>query len=158
MAEQGRELTREERIAAARAKVEALKKQRAEAQAPGQTGAPAAGAGAVLDLVVNAANVGGRPLDAGQTKKVRAFGTVNQAVEIVAAPGDQENLKKLLVGISGYQNPLRGGAFQVDYRYYAEARRRLERAGYAIEETDYMGRSLREWTPQTRGWTRVKGT
>jgi hypothetical protein len=154
MAEQGRELTREEKIAAARAKVEALKQQRAE----GQTGAPAAGAGAALDLPVNAANVGGRPLDAGKTKQVRVYGTVNQAVEIVADPGDLENLKKLLVGISGYQNPLRGGAFQVDYRYYAEARRRLEQAGYAIEETDYMGRPLAGWSPQTRGWTRVEGT
>ena len=153
MAEQGRELTREEKIAAARAKVEALKQQRAE----GVAGAPAAGAGAALDLPVNAANVGGRPLDAGKTKQVLAYGTVNQAVEIVADPGDLENLKKLLVGISGYQNPLRGGAFQVDYRYYAEARRRLERAGYAIEETDYMGRPLADWSPQTRGWTRVEG-
>ena len=74
-----------------------------------------------------------------------------------ALPEDQENLRKLLGGISGYQNPLRRGAFQVDYRYYAEARRRLEQAGYEVEETDYMGRPVKDWTPFTRGWTLLEG-
>ncbi len=155
MAEGEGELSREEKIAAARARVEALKAQRAAA---GGTGPQAAAAGAAMEVPVSAANVAGRPMDRAEGRKVRAFGTINQAVDIVTAPEDTENMKKLLVGISGYQNPLRRGAFQVDYRYYAEARRRLEAAGYDIEETDYLGRPLRAWTPQTRGWTRVESS
>jgi len=156
MAEGEGELSREEKIAAARARVEALKAQRAST---GGAGAPAgATPGASLEVPVSAANVAGRPMDRAQGRTVRAFGTVNQAVDIVAAPEDTENMKKLLVGISGYQNPLRRGAFQVDYRYYAEARRRLEAAGYEIEETDALDRPLRGWSPQTRGWTRVESS
>ena len=157
MAEE-RELTREEKIAAAKARVEALKTQKAAQSA---AGAPAASATAprtaTMDVPVSAANAAGRPVERVQGKKIRAYGTVNQAVDIVAPPEDAENLKKLLSGISGYQNPLRRGAFQVDYRYYAEARRRLQAAGYEIEETDFMGRELSTWSPQTRGWTKVEG-
>lgn len=154
MAESEQELSREEKVAAARARVEALKAQRA---AVGGGGTQARSApGAAMEVPVSAANVAGRPMDRAQGRTVRAFGTINQAVDIVAAPEDTENMKKLLVGISGYQNPLRRGAFQVDYRYYAEARRRLEAAGYEIEESDYLGRPLKAWTPQTRGWTRVE--
>ncbi len=154
MAEQERELTPEEKIAAAKARVEAMKAQRSAQGAPAKTAAPPT---ASLEVPVSAANVAGRPVDRVQGRKIRAYGTVNQAVDIVAAPEDTENLRKLLSGISGYQNPLRPGAFQMDYRYYAEARRRLEAAGYEIEETDYMGRPIRSWSPQTRGWTRVAG-
>jgi len=110
-----------------------------------------------MDVPVSAANAAGRPVERVQGKKIRAYGTVNQAVDIVAPPEDAENLKKLLSGISGYPNPLRRGAFQVDYRYYAEARRRLQAAGYEIEETDFMGRELSTWSPQSRGWTKVEG-
>ncbi len=154
MAEQERELTPEEKIAAAKARVEAMKAQRSAQGAPAKTAAPPT---ASLEVPVSAANVAGRPVDRVQGRKIRAYGTVNQAVDIVAAPEDAENLKKLLSGISGYQNPLRPGAVQMDYRYYAEARRRLEAAGYEVEESDYMGRPIRSWTPQTRGWTRVAG-
>jgi len=105
-----------------------------------------------MDVPVSAANAAGRPVERVQDKKIRAYGTVNQAVDIVAPPEDAENLKKLLSGISGYQNPLRRGTFQVDYRYYAEARRRLQAAGYEIEETDFMGRELSTWSPQTRDY------
>ncbi len=157
MAEE-RELTREEKIAAAKARVEALKTQKAAQSA---AGAPAASATppqtTTMDVPVSAANAAGRPVERVQDKKIRAYGTVNQAVDIVAPPEDAENLKKLLSGISGYQNPLRRGAFQVDYRYYAEARRRLQAAGYEVEETDFMGRPLTTWSPQSRGWTKVEG-
>ena len=157
MAEE-RELTREEKIAAAKARVEALKALKA---APAAADAPAVPAAAppatTMDVPVSAANAAGRPAERVQGKKIRAYGTVNQAVDIVAPPEDVENLKKLLSGISGYQNPLRRGAFQMDYRYYAEARRRLQAAGYEVEETDFMDRPLTTWSPQTRGWTKVEG-
>jgi hypothetical protein len=156
MAEGEGELSREEKIAAARARVDALKAQRA---ATGGTAAPGGAPGAAMEMPISAANVAGRPMDRmAEGRKVQAFGTINQAVDIIAAPEDSENMKKLLVGISGYQNPLRRGAFQVDYRYYAEARRRLEAAGYQVEESDSLDRPLRSWTPQTRGWTRVESS
>jgi len=153
-----RELTPQEKIAAAKARVEALKAQRAAQAAAGAPAPTAPAAGKHLDVPVSAANAAGRPVERVQGRKVRAYGTVNQAVDIVAPPEDADNLKKLLAGISGYQNPLRPGAFQVDYRYYQEARRRLEAAGYAVEESDFMGRPLGAWTPHSRGWTRVEGT
>lgn len=156
MAEE-KELSREEKIAQLRAKAEALKKQRAATGAPGAAaGAPG---GAAFEVPVSAANPAGRPVDraAAAGKKIRAYGTVNQGVDIHADPSELENLKKLLTGISGYQNPLRRGMIQVDYRYYAEARRRLEQAGYEVEETDFMGRPLRDWSPESRGWTLVEG-
>ncbi|MGH2348666.1 MAG: hypothetical protein ACRDFT_04270, partial [bacterium] len=80
---------------------------------------------------------------------------VTQGVEFRGDRTEDENLKKLLGGIGAYPNPLRAGSWQVDYRYYAEARRRLEQAGYEIEESDFLGRPLREWSPQTRGWTKT---
>lgn len=152
-----RELTPEEKIAAAKARVEALKAQRAAQAAAGAPAPATAAPGKQLDVPVSAANAAGRPVERVQGRTVRARGTVNQAVDIIAPPEDAENLRKLLAGISGYQNPLRRGAFQVDYRYYQEARRRLEAAGYKVEESDFMGRPLAAWTPQTRGWTRVEG-
>ncbi|MDQ7849432.1 MAG: hypothetical protein QN152_13535 [Armatimonadota bacterium] len=152
-----RELTPQEKIAAARARVEALKAQRAAQAAAGAPAASTTTPGKHLDVFVSAANAAGRPVERVQGRTVRACGTVNQAVDIVAAPEDADNLKKLLAGISGYQNPLRRGTFQVDYRYYQEARRRLEAAGYTVEENDFMDRPLAAWTPQTRGWTRVEG-
>jgi len=155
MAEE-RELSREEKIAAARAKVEAIKRQRAAAQAGQAVAAPQAAAARTLEVPVSSVNPGGRPVDTIEGRTVVAYGTVNQAVDIVGGPEDQENLKKLLGGISGYPNPLRRNAIQVDYRYYREARRRLEAAGYRVEERDYLGRPLSEWTPERRGWTRVE--
>jgi hypothetical protein len=85
-----------------------------------------------------------------------AVGTVNQAVEIQADPGEEANLRKLLGGLGAYPNPLRGGAWQVDYRYWQEAKRRLQAAGYKVESRDYLGRSLDEWDPVTRGWARAE--
>jgi hypothetical protein len=44
----------------------------------------------------------------------------------------------------------------VDYRYWQEAKRRLQAAGYKVESRDYLGRSLDEWDPVTRGWARAE--
>ena len=112
----------------------------------------------MVDTPVSAINAAGRPAVKPQNPKIRAYGTVNQTVEITGEKSEEENLKKLLGGLGGYPNPLRAGAWQLSYRYFAEARRRLEQAGYEIEETDYADRPLKAWTPQTRGWTRVQGS
>jgi hypothetical protein len=91
-----------------------------------------------------------------QAPALEAYGTINNSVEIRGEPGENENLKKLLGGLGAYQNPLRGDAWQVDYRYYAEARRRLEAAGYTLAEKDFLERSINAWSPASRGWTRVQ--
>ncbi len=148
--------SREEKIAALRAKVEAMKAARAAA-AGGQptTAAPPA---ATVEVPVSSLNPGGRPGTPPQTATIEALGTVNHSVELRAAATEDDNIKKLLGGLGAYQNPLRGGVWQLDYRYYAEARRRLEAAGYTISERDYLGRPLKEWQPAARGWTRVRPT
>jgi hypothetical protein len=101
-------------------------------------------------------NPGGRPGTPPQALALEAFGTLNQSVEIRADAVEADNLKKLLGGLGAYQNPLRGDVWQIDYRYYAEARRRLEAAGYTLTEKDYLGRPLTAWNPTARGWTRVE--
>ena len=147
--------SREELLAAIKAKADAMRAARATA---GPQATKPAEASAVAETPVSAINAAGRPAAKPQNPKLRAFGLVNQAVEITADKSEEENLKKLLGGLGGYPNPLRGGAWELSYRYYAEARRRLAQAGYEIEETDYAGRPLTAWTPQTRGWTRVQGS
>ncbi|MCS7236545.1 MAG: hypothetical protein RMM30_11310 [Armatimonadota bacterium] len=117
---------------------------RAAAQAP------------TVPVPVASHNPGGSPITAPANPNLVAVGTVNQAVEIQADPTEEANLRKLLGGLGAYQNPLRRGAWQVDYRYWKEARRRLEAAGYKVEGRDYMGRPLDEWDPLTRGWVRVE--
>ncbi len=148
--------SREELLAAIKAKADAIRAQR------GATGGvqptKVTEAGGALETPVSAINAAGRPAAKPQSPKIRAYGTVNQTVEITAEKSEEENLKKLLGGLGAYANPLRKGAWQLSYRYYAEGRRRLEQAGYEIEETDYIGRPLKEWAPQTRGWTRVQGS
>ncbi len=160
----GPEMSREEKIAAARAKAEAMKAQRAAGApapaGPGQGGAgqaaPPAPAPAkpVVPGKATSANPGGAPVAAPQNPKVEAFGTITQSVELRAEASEAQNLERLLGGLGLYRNPLRG-TWQLDYRYFAEARKRLEAAGYRIEGRDYLGRSLDEWTPHTRGWTRL---
>ncbi len=147
--------SREEILAAIKAKADAIRAARATA-APGK--ADAVTPTAVAETPVSALNAAGRPAVKPQNPKVRVVGTLNQAVEFTAEKSEEENLKKLLGGLGAYANPLRGGAWEVSYRYYPEARQRLEQAGYTIEETDYLGRPLKDWTPQTRGWTRVQGS
>jgi hypothetical protein len=147
--------SREEKIAALRAKVEAMKAARAAAAGGGQPAAAAAPAASV-EVPVSSLNPGGRPGAPPKAATIEAFGTVNHSVELRAAATEDDNIKKLLGGLGAYQNPLRGGVWQLDYRYYAEARRRLEAAGYTITERDYLGRPLKEWQPAARGWTRVR--
>lgn len=101
-------------------------------------------------------NPGATPLTAPANPRVRAFGTINQGVEIACDPSEVPNLRKLLGGIGAYQNPLRQNRFQVDYRYWEEARKRLSAAGYQIEQEDFLGRPLDEWDPLTRGWVRAE--
>jgi len=155
------ELTREQKIAALKAKADALKAARAMPEAAG-AGKPAAAkaAGAApnaVEVPVSAMNPGGRPGALPQASSVEVYGTINNSVEIRGQASEDENLKKLLGGLGAYQNPIRRNAWQVDYRYYAEARRRLEAAGYKVTEKDFLGRSIAGWSPTTRGWTRVEG-
>jgi len=101
-------------------------------------------------------NPGASPLSPLANPHLVAVGTVNQGVEIQADPSEEANLRKLLGGLGAYPNPLRRGHWQVDYRYWREAQRRLQAAGYKVEGRDYMGRPLEEWDPLTRGWVRVE--
>lgn len=144
--------SREEILAAIKAKADAIRAQRtAAAGAP--EAAPEAGApGPTLDTFVSSLNAAGRPAAAPQQPKLRAYGSVNYAVEIQCETTERENLRKILGGISAYENPLRGGAFTIDYRYYAEARSRLQRAGYEIEEEAFGPVRPGEWTPRRGGW------
>ncbi len=148
--------SREELLAAIKAKADAMRAARATSGGPEAT--KPAQPGATLETPISAINAAGRQAGKPQNPKIRALGTVNQAVELVAEKSEEENLKKLLGGLGGYANPLRGGAWELSYRYYPEGRRRLEQAGYEVEEADYAGRPLKGWTPQTRGWTRVQGS
>jgi hypothetical protein len=89
-----------------------------------------------------------------QNPKVEAFGTITQSVELRCEATETQNIERLLGGLGLYRNPLRG-AWQLDYRYYAEARKRLQAAGYEVVGRDYLGRPLEQWAPHTRGWTRL---
>jgi len=144
--------SREELLAAIKAKADAMRAARATGGP--QTAKPEAAA--ALETPVSAINAAGRPAVKPQSPKIRAYGTVNQTVEIQTEKTEEENIKKLLGGLGVYANPVRGGAWQISYRYYPEARQRLSQAGYEIEETDYAGRPLTAWTPKSRGWTRVQ--
>jgi hypothetical protein len=168
------EMTREEKIAAARAKAEAIKAQRAAAAAPAtpppaaaSRPAPAApgAAGAARPATAAARpapapqrswatseNPGGQPIVPPQNPTVQAFGTVTQSIELRCESTEDQNIRRLLGGLGAYRNPLRG-VWQLDYRYYAEALKRLTEAGYRVEGKDYLGRPLDRWTPATRGWT-----
>ena len=160
MAEEPRELTRDEKIAALKAKADALKAARAAAAAtpgaPAQAAKVATGAASTVEVPVSSLNPGGRPGTPPKAAAVEAYGTINNSVEIRGDASEGENLKKLLGGLGAYENPLRTNAWQVDYRYYAEARRRLEAAGYTVTEKDFLGRPIANWSPTSRGWTRVQ--
>lgn len=146
--------SRDELLAAIKAKADAIRAQRAAAT-PTQTPQPGAPAPTV-ETFVSALNAAGRPAAAPQSREVRAFGSVNSGVELVGEPTEEENLRKLLGGIGAYQNPLRRGTFQIDYRYYAEAKGRLERAGYQIEESQFDRVAPGAWSPIRGGWTRTE--
>ncbi len=160
----GEESSRDDKMAAIRARAEALRAARAGGTTgPAVTAAPGAPAKAApakpaasLEVPVSSVNPGGRPGVAPQAIALEAHGTINNSVEIRGETGENENLKKLLGGLGAYQNPLRSNAWQVDYRYYAEARRRLQAAGYTVTEKDFLGRPIATWSPTSRGWTRVQ--
>jgi hypothetical protein len=151
------EMSREEKIAAAKAKAEAMKAQRAAQPAAPATPAPPAASGAAkpaAPALATSDNPGGQPVQAPQNAKIQATGTINQSVELRCDSTEDQNVRRLLGGIGAYHNPLRG-AWQVDYRYYAEALKRLTAAGYQVEGKDYLGRPLEQWAPARRGWTRI---
>jgi len=148
--------SREEILAAIKAKAEAIRAQRAAAAArPEQQTAAPTGAAPTLDAFVSSLNAAGRPAAAPQNAQLQAFASVNYGVEITCAPTEEDNLRKILGGIGAYQNPLRGGAFQIDYRYYTEAKARLARAGYTVEEREFGPLHLGTWTPMRGGWSKV---
>jgi hypothetical protein len=160
MADEAGQQSRDEKVAALRAKVEAMKAARAAAQTAAPGAAPRAAAqvaaSSALDVPVSSLNPGGRPGAPPRAPALTARGTINSSVEIRGAASEDDNLKKLLGGLGAYQNPVRGNAWQIDYRYYAEARRRLEAAGYQITEHDYLNRPIKDWSPTSRGWTRTQ--
>lgn len=160
--------SREDKLAQIRARAEALRAARAAPAASTAAPTPAEAAPAKpvragpaapapgIEVPVSSPNPGGRPAAPPQVPALEASGTPNQSVEIRADPSESENIKKILGGLGAYQNPLRGNAWQIDYRYFAEARRRLEAAGYVIAERDFLGRPLSTWSPASRGWTLVE--
>jgi len=127
--------SREEVLAAIKAKADAIRAQRAAAEAKPEAAAAPTKDAAPLETFVSSLNA-----------------AVNFAVEIVGEKSEEENLRKLLGGIGAYQNPVRGGSFTVDYRYYAEAKRRLEHGGYTIGEDQFGPVKPSEWNPLTGGW------
>lgn len=148
------EMNREEKIAAARAKAEALKAQRAAAGATPGAGTQAKAPATAAKAWATSENPGGTPPAPPQNPKVRALGTITQSVELQCESSEDQNIRKILGGLGAYKNPLRG-AWQIDYRYYAEALTRLQAAGYQVEGRDYLGRPLEQWAPEKRGWTRL---
>ncbi|GBD28056.1 hypothetical protein HRbin31_00068 [bacterium HR31] len=154
-----KEAERKRLIEEAKARWAARKAEGGAAGAPAaarpQEARPAAQAPSV-PVPVASHNPGGSPISPPANPNLVAVGTINQAVEIQADPAEDANLRKLLGGLGAYPNPLRRGAWQVDYRYWKEAKRRLEAAGYKVEARDYMGRPLDEWEPLTRGWVRAE--
>jgi len=149
--------SREEILAAIKAKADAIRAQRTTAPKPAQPGTAQPGPpGATLETFVSAINAAGRPAAAPQSAKVRAYASVNSGVEIQSAASEAENLRRLLGGIGAYENPVRAGAFQIDYRYYAEAKTRLERAGYQIEEDEFGPLDLSKWNPVRAGWSKTE--
>lgn len=145
--------SREEILAAIKAKAEAIRAQRAAAQA-GQA-APAAAAPPAFETPVSALNAAGRPAGKPTGTTVRAFATVTQGVELTVDKTEEENIKKLLGGLGVYLNPLRR-VWQIDIRYYAEAKARLQQAGYQVEESQYGRVPLAGWTPHRGGWSKVE--
>ncbi len=145
--------SREEILASIKAKADAIRAQRAAEAAKPAGPTPAAGpAAAAVETFVSSLNAAGRPAGAPTNAQLRAYGSVNFAVEIVGEKSEEENLRKLLGGIGAYQNPVRAGAFTIDYRYYAEAKRRLERGGYTITEDQFGPVKTGEWKPVRGGW------
>jgi len=148
--------SREEILAAIKAKADAIRAQRAAATSKGEPPAAGPSAPAALETPVSALNAAGRPAGKAQNVKVRARGTVTMGVEIRVERTEEENIRKLLGGLGAYASPLTAGAWQLDYRYYEEAKARLRQAGYEVEDELYTGQPLSAWTPHRGGWSRVE--
>jgi hypothetical protein len=146
--------SREEILAAIKAKADAIRAQRAATQAKPE-GAAAPAQPAAVETFVSSLNAAGRPAGAPTNPQLRAYGSVNFAVEIVGDKSEEENLRKLLGGIGAYQNPVRGGAVTIDYRYYSEAKRRLEHSGYTITEDQFGPVTPARWDPLAGGWSMI---
>lgn len=147
--------SREEILAAIKAKADAIRAQRAAA-AKGEQPAQATAPAATLETPVSAVNAAGRPAGKPTSPKIRALATVTQGIEIAADKVEDENIRKLLGGLGAYQSPLHPGVWQLDYRYYDEAKRRLTQGGYEIEEDQYGRIPLSKWTPHLGGWSKVE--
>ena len=147
--------SREEILAAIKAKADAIRAQRATT-VKGEPSAPAGAPSATLETPVSAVNAAGRPAAKPTSPKITALATVTQGVEIAADKAEDENLRKLLGGLGAYQNPLHPGIWQLDYRYYDEAKRRLKQAGYEVEEDQYGNIPLSKWSPHLWGWSKVE--
>ena len=147
--------SREEILAAIKAKADAIRAQRATT-VKGEPSAPADAPSATLETPVSAVNAAGRPAAKPTSPKITALATVTQGVEIAADKAEDENLRKLLGGLGAYQNPLHPGIWQLDYRYYDEAKRRLKQAGYEVEEDQYGNIPLSKWSPHLWGWSKVE--
>ncbi len=147
--------SREEILAAIKAKADAIRAQRA-ATVKGDQPATVAAPAATLETPVSAVNAAGRPVGKPASPKIRALATVTQGVEIASDKVEDENIRKLLGGLGAYQSPLHPGIWQLDYRYYDEAKRRLTQAGYEIEEDQYGSIPLTKWTPHLGGWSKVE--
>ncbi len=147
--------SREEILAAIKAKADAIRAQRAAAT-KGEQSTQAAVPAATLETPVSAGNAAGRPAGKPTNPKVRAYATVTQGVELSADKTEDENIRKLLGGLGVYQNPLRASVWQLEYRYYEEAKRRLTQAGYEMEEDQFGRIPLKSWTPHRGGWSKVE--
>src|SRR5437667_6671077 len=147
--------SREEILAAIKAKADARRGHRA-ATAKGDHPAGATAPPATLETPVSAVNAAGRPAGKPTSPKITALATVTQGLELAADKAEDENIRKLLDGLGAYQTPLHPGIWQLDYRYYDEAKRRLKQAGYEIEEEQYGNIPLSKWTPHLWGWSKVE--
>ncbi len=148
--------SREEILAAIKAKADAIRAQRTAAAVKGEQPAAVPSTATALETPVSALNAAGRPAGKAQNAKVSARGTVTMGVEIRAERTEEENIKKLLGGLGAYASPLTAGTWQLDYRYYHEAKARLQQAGYEVADELYTGQPLAAWTPHRGGWSRVE--
>src|SRR5438876_11636303 len=147
--------SREEILAAIKAKADAIREARS-ATVKRDHPAAAAAPTATLETPGSAVNAAGQPAGKPTSPNNTALATVTQGVELATDKAEDENIRKLLGGLGAYQDPLHPGIWQLDYRYYDEAKRRLKQAGYEIEEDQYGNIPLSKWTPHLWGWSKVE--
>src|SRR2546422_10809875 len=108
--------SREEILAAIKAKADAIRAQRA-ATVKGDQPAAVAAPAATLETPVSAVNAAGRPAGKPTSPKVTALATVTQGVELATDKAEDENIRKLLGGPGASQNPLPPRIWPPGYRY-----------------------------------------